>query len=438
MVVNCKPYSATIATPSGWTLVGQSTNGTAASGLSTGSTRVAVFEQDLAGTEGGTTVTLSVTGADSAGAVIHTFTDSLGAWDTTVVAFGNKVGNSANMSATSTTQTSVAAGDLFVIGFAMNASLGTPSADTLTQAGVTFGTVTNRSDVAITTGNDSRNRVDTVPVTSVTTPSGGATAGYTNASATSGTVAFVRLRDIAGGPTQYPAAGTVDATTTATGSTTALLIAAATLAAVTAVTGAATAILPSVGTVAVSSTVAGSATVLKASASGTVAAISDATGSATTRLPASGTVAAVSTVTGSASLIGGPQQYPAAGTVAATTTTAGSATARLAASGTVTAVTTTAGATNARLVAAGTVAGASATTGSASTTQPTAGTVEVISGVTGSALVASEEQPTPPERTMYVAAERRAVPIPAEERTIAAVTTTRTIAIQPESRTLVA
>lgn len=196
-ILNLKAFSATVdATPAGWTLLATAgTNGSTASGTNTGSTKVAVYGRLCDGTEGGTTVTFNITGADSAGAVIHTFSRSLTGWVAPVVAYGPKVGNSAGMSATSTTQTSVAAGDLFVIGFSINASLGTPTTDTFSQTGVTPGTVTNRSDRAITTGNDTRNRVNTVPVTSVTTPSGGATAGYTNASSTSGEVAFIRLRD---------------------------------------------------------------------------------------------------------------------------------------------------------------------------------------------------------------------------------------------------
>ena len=196
MYVTVKLVAATMSAPSGWTEIATDTNGATAGVANTGSVRCYIFELDTLtlGTEGGTSVNISVPSGNSVCASIVTYESDTGTFVADVVAFGDKVGNSANMSATTTTQTDWLAGDLAVEVFFMNASLGTPSADTLTHTGVTFGTVTNQADRAVTTGNDCRLRINTVPVTSVTTPSGGSTGGYTNASSTSGILAVQRLR----------------------------------------------------------------------------------------------------------------------------------------------------------------------------------------------------------------------------------------------------
>lgn len=398
LCVNMKPFSATMTTPAGWTLIGSSTNGSVASGANVGSTKGYAFEKICDGTEDGTTVTLAVTSADSAGAVISLLDTDESAWASTVVAWGNKVGNSANMAMTTTTQTSVAAGDLMVEFFSINSSAGTPSADTLTQTGVTYGAVTNRADRSITTGNDSRLRVNTVPVTSVTTPSGGAAGGYTNASATSGLLGVIRFRDAT---SQLPASGTVDGVSATSGDTTLLAVAAGQVDAVTSVSGAATVAAgavqyPAAGTVAGTTAVTGAITKLLSPGSGTVAGVSAVTGAAASRLVSSGSIAAVTAATGattarrvasgSAAVISAVSgvttaRFPSTGSVAAVTAVSASVTALRPSSGTVAAVTTVSGETKMFWITSGSVDGVTALTGAVLVRSPASGEVEVISSI---------------------------------------------------------
>jgi len=69
LTVGTKPNTATISTPSGWTLVGTYSGGAGTTGANTGPTTIAVFEKLATGSESGT-VTVSITSGNSSWAQI--------------------------------------------------------------------------------------------------------------------------------------------------------------------------------------------------------------------------------------------------------------------------------------------------------------------------------------------------------------------------------
>lgn len=193
LTVWMKPYNTTITTPSGWTKIGEHTNGTTASGTDVGSMKVAVFVQESAAV--GAIPALTMTGANSVGAVINTYAKASNeGWDYSAFTQGFDAVNDANYSATGAAGISVAAGDWVVASTAVCGDIGTVSAQAIAgMSGATLGTIANRTNSATTTGNDSRGLVSDIPVTAGSS-SAAPTFTYTNASSTSGTTMWLRLR----------------------------------------------------------------------------------------------------------------------------------------------------------------------------------------------------------------------------------------------------
>jgi lysophospholipase L1-like esterase len=211
--VTLKPYTATITTPSGWTKIGEATNGTTASGADVGSTKVAVFVQESA--TAGAIGALTQSGADSMIAVINTYEKDAGkTWDYSVFTTGSDTTNGANFSATGAAGLSMAAGDMVVATAAINGDVGTVTAQDIGgMAGITD-FVASRTSAVTTTGNDSRILVLDAFAYSGTS-SAAPTLTYTNASSGSGTVLWVRLRQVSSGLT---GGGSLATTATLTGS----------------------------------------------------------------------------------------------------------------------------------------------------------------------------------------------------------------------------
>lgn len=192
LTVWVKPYNAMITTPTGWTKVGEHTNGTTVAGTDTGSTKVAVYVLEDAAP--GAIGNIGQTSANSMGAVVNTYARDEGAWNYAAFTQGFDATNAANHSATGDAGIGVAAGDWVLQSTAVNGDLGTPSAMAVGgMFGATLGAYVNRQSAAVTTGTDSRGIVGDIPVTA-----GSSTAAptftYTNASAGSGTTIWLRLR----------------------------------------------------------------------------------------------------------------------------------------------------------------------------------------------------------------------------------------------------
>jgi hypothetical protein len=193
--VAIKPYNATVTTPSGWTKIGEATNGTTAAGTDTGSMKVAVFVRESASV--GAIGNMTFGSADSVVAVINTYSKGgTEVWNYSSFTTGGDTTNGANFSATGAANIGITTNDWAHATFAVNGDVGTVSAATVTATGATLGTANVRpaaNGAVTTTGGDARLIV--VDRACTAGPSSAApVATYTNASSTSGTVLFLRLR----------------------------------------------------------------------------------------------------------------------------------------------------------------------------------------------------------------------------------------------------
>lgn len=205
LFVGCKPFNATINTPSGWTelAAGGGTNGSVANGVDTGSVRWATFYRDWQSGDGAPTV--SVTSGNVTLASIRGFDKGAGdTWDTPVAGKGSDTTSGTGFSITSDVNLGIAAGDYLVHGAVIagnNATFGTP---TLTATGCTFGAVTESpaTEGSTATGNDLEASASYVNCTAG--PSSAApVAGWTLSVAQTGGGSITRLR-VTAGDTQVP------------------------------------------------------------------------------------------------------------------------------------------------------------------------------------------------------------------------------------------
>jgi hypothetical protein len=192
LTVVVKPYNTVLTTPSGWTKIGEHTNGTTASGIDVGSTKVAVYVKENAAV--GAIGAIGQDIANTMGAVINVYSKTLSSWNL-VFTQGFDSTNGANYSATASAGVAVATGDWVIASTAINGDIGTVTAFAIGgMAGATLGTAVQRTNSAVTTGNDCRILTGDIPITA-----GSSTAApthtYTNASSTSGTTMWLRIRE---------------------------------------------------------------------------------------------------------------------------------------------------------------------------------------------------------------------------------------------------
>lgn len=199
-VVTCESNTAGTAPtmPAGWTKVLDYEGGVGTWGVDTGPRRVAVFQKDtVTGSETGT-VTVSLGGNttnNTLRATIMRVEVPVGYGIDVAASTGADTTSGTGFSATGSTAISFAPGDLLLIAVAQATDSATQSAQSITAAGVTFGTRTNRASVAVTNGNDHRHIIDTVPV-NAGTATVAPTYSYTASASTSGPVGFLRLRAV--------------------------------------------------------------------------------------------------------------------------------------------------------------------------------------------------------------------------------------------------
>jgi len=183
-------------TPSGWGFQGTANNTTGTFGTDTGPRRVSVYAKIADGTETGT-LNVTATGNNTGGASIIRLAHTNAGYDWAVaVSTGADSTAGTGVSVTGGSTIAFQAGDLMVISVGQLVDNSTQSAKSITATGITFGTLTNRASVAITTGSDMRHIVDTVPVSS-----GSGTVApvyaYTASSATTqAAVVFLRVREV--------------------------------------------------------------------------------------------------------------------------------------------------------------------------------------------------------------------------------------------------
>jgi hypothetical protein len=181
--------------PAGWTKVADLEGGTGTWGVDAGTRRVTLFRKDtVTGSETGTvTVSLSGSTANTLRATIFRVEVPAGYGISEAASTGADTTNGTGYSATGTTNIDFAANDLLLIGVAQNIDSGTNSAQSITASGITFGTLTNQANTAVTNGNDHRHLLWSVPVSSgsgTVAP----TFAYTISASGSGPTAFLRLR----------------------------------------------------------------------------------------------------------------------------------------------------------------------------------------------------------------------------------------------------
>lgn len=204
MIVGLKPSvanSGVVGTPSGWSNigVGQVTGGGygATLGADTGNTTIAAFSKTAAGGESGT-VSVSLTSNNVTWAKIFRLSGS-GVWSV-AAAFADD-SSAGNVSLAFPANPGVTANDFILAGMCIPTDVTTPSqfsAEALSQASVTFGTVTEIEEPDSTTGNDIGGFLVRAPVNSGTAtgnPTLTATAGGTTTNVR-GPGVFVRIREL--------------------------------------------------------------------------------------------------------------------------------------------------------------------------------------------------------------------------------------------------
>lgn len=192
LTVAAKPYNTTITTPSGWTKIGEHTNGTTASGTDTGSMIVAVYVKESA--TPGAIGSIGQTNANSMSAVVNTYMKAPGTvWNHSTFTQGFDAVHEANYSATGDAGLSVVTGNVIVASTAVNADLGTITAQAVGgMSGATLTATNSRTYGDITAGNDHSILVVDVVVRSGSSDSA-PTFTYTNSSSTSGTTIWLKL-----------------------------------------------------------------------------------------------------------------------------------------------------------------------------------------------------------------------------------------------------
>lgn len=181
--------------PAGWTRIGGLEDGTGTWGVDTGTRRVDFFQKDVTdGTETGTvTVSLSGTTSNTLRASIFRVEVPSGYLIDVDLGTGADTSNDTSYSASSSTSVALDANRLLVLATAQNLDTGTATSRAVSASGITFGSLTNRADTAVTNGNDHRHIINSVPVSSgsgTVAP----TYSYTVSAAASGPTAFLVLR----------------------------------------------------------------------------------------------------------------------------------------------------------------------------------------------------------------------------------------------------
>jgi hypothetical protein len=199
LFIGCKPYSATINTPNGWTPITNTsgTNGTTANGTDVGSVAVAAFYRIWQTGDGNPTI--SITSGNTALACIHRFRPTAGSTINTPVGHrGSDTSSGTGYAATMGSDIGITVGDAvvsytFIAG--NNSTFGTP---TLSATGVTFGTVTENpaTEGSTTTGLDSEASASTA-LPSAGPSSAAAVVGWTLSVAQTGMSDLIRIREIA-------------------------------------------------------------------------------------------------------------------------------------------------------------------------------------------------------------------------------------------------
>lgn len=194
-VVSAHTNDSIPSTPSGWTSAGSFSGGGGVYGVGTGPRRLTYFTRVLLG--GDTAPTTAIPAGDANSVIsgrIITLARSAGTGWRWAAAFAEDTTPGTGFSAASATTPTWAVGDFALLGYALPVSTATLTAEAVTAAGITFGTITERADDAITTGHDAHLATATGTVTAGTGTVAPTTAA-TLAVASTGVAGVLRIRE---------------------------------------------------------------------------------------------------------------------------------------------------------------------------------------------------------------------------------------------------
>jgi len=199
LYVGCKPFDATIVTPSGWTnlAAGSGNNGSVAPFLDAGSVLWAVFYREWQ--SGDTDPTVTITNGNTALCVIHAFSKTANAWSVPVAAKGSDTSSGTDFSLTMDADPGITANDMlshFAVIAGNNATLATP---TISATNATIGTVTDAVGGQTPTGNDLGADI-CYALCSAGTATAAPVCGWTLSAAQTGGGSIVRLREAVNAP----------------------------------------------------------------------------------------------------------------------------------------------------------------------------------------------------------------------------------------------
>ncbi|MDX3353889.1 hypothetical protein PV703_11325 [Streptomyces sp. ME01-24h] len=202
-VVSATSTEATPSTPTGWTLAASLSGGSGSFGTGTGPRRLTWFTRVLLGGDATPTTTVPpATGSAIAGRILMLSRSAGTGWRWAATT-GTDTTSGTGFSAPGADALTWAAGDFAILGYGVPVSTASMTAEAVTATGITFGTVTERADDQITTGNAARYVMATG---SVTAGSGSQipTVASTAAAATTGVAGVLRIREAASAITATP------------------------------------------------------------------------------------------------------------------------------------------------------------------------------------------------------------------------------------------
>ena len=194
-VISGHPNDSQPSTPSGWVLAGSASGGGGTFGASAGPRRLTWFARVLTGGDGNPTTSIPSGSAGSviAGRVLN-LTRTAGTGWRWAVTFGQDTASGTAFSAACSAALTFKTGDFTVLGYGVASNADSYSAEAVTASGITFGTVTERSDAAVTTGNGESTAVATCTVSSGTATQA-PTVTATLTAASTGIAGVLRVRE---------------------------------------------------------------------------------------------------------------------------------------------------------------------------------------------------------------------------------------------------
>jgi hypothetical protein len=194
-VTSGHPSDSVPSTPSGWTLAGSVSGGGGTFGSGTGPRRITWFVREMTGGDAQPTTSIpsGSTGSVIAG-TINILARTAGTGWRWAVSIGDDQTSGTAFSVTGTTSLTWAAGDFAWIAYALPLSTVTLSAQAVAASGVTFGTVTSRYSVSVTTGNGLRTAAVTASVSSGSATIA-PTVSATLSAANTGVAGVLRIRE---------------------------------------------------------------------------------------------------------------------------------------------------------------------------------------------------------------------------------------------------